>query len=373
MPIDYLELNAWHKRQATLLYHFASMPYIKELLERIDALIAFADGLLDERAGLDTAGRALADWRPIDTAGHFSTYAYPALVDFRENVVKSIALRSFEQYRTAGQDQCSRMLDEYAHQMVWASREQEDEFKRLAESVFRYAGLLSDVMYRPSTLDDFSFWYLWQEQKHLFPRMPRFRVRTDVVGVSGQTPPRTGVYVPQEDPMAALQFAWTGGYGELGNTYALNDFGRLALERVGRAGLWSDAVGLQALINEPRHRDLSDIDDVDRANVNLAPSAVSREGFEGRPCRWYFVEMMNDTYEDHDGSYAGTASTATSTRPHRVEAGQRVPQDGWWYTPAQMGSRRYFKKDDTFPSLPGNDFGTVLWIWSPDQSVPKIG
>ncbi|WP_017357428.1 hypothetical protein [Stenotrophomonas sp.] len=372
MSIDYLELNAWHKRQATLLYHVASMPYIKGLVERIDALIAFTDGLLEERADLDTAGRALANWRPIDTAGHFSTYAYPALVDFRENVVKSIALRSFEQYRTAGQDQCSRMLDEYAHQMIWASREQEDEFRHLTESVFRYAGLLSDVMYRPSTLDDFSFWSLWQEKKHLFPRIPRFRVRTDVVGVSDQTPPRTGVYVPQEDPMAALQFAWTGGFGELGSTYTLSDFGRLALDRVGRSGLWSNAAGLHALIGEPIHRDLPDIDDVDRANVSLAPSAVSREGFEGHPCKWYFVEMMNDAYEDIDGSYAGTASTAACTRPHRMEAGKRVPQDGWWYTPAQMGSRRYFKKDDRFPELRGSDYGNVLWIWSPDQSGPKL-
>jgi hypothetical protein len=265
------------------------------------------------------------------------------------------------------------MLDEYAHQMIWATGEQEEEFKRRAEEVFRYAGSISDVMYRPCQLKDFTFWCDWQENKHLFPQIPRFRVRTDVVGVSGQVPPRTGVYVPQEDPMAALQFAWTGGYGQLSDTRTLNDFGRLALERVGRAGLWSDASGLLALINEPQHHHLPSISDFDRENVKLAPSAAAREGFEGRPCKWYFVEMVNDEYEDHDGSYAGAAPPATSTRPHRVIGGERVPQSGWWYTPAKMGSTRYFKKDDSFPQLEGNEFGTTFWIWSPDQSAPKLG
>lgn len=37
------ELLPWHKRQATLLYHYASLAYLEGLLPRIDALIARAD------------------------------------------------------------------------------------------------------------------------------------------------------------------------------------------------------------------------------------------------------------------------------------------------------------------------------------------
>ncbi len=37
-----LLLNLRHKRQATLLYHFASLPYLKGLLEQINQLIGFA-------------------------------------------------------------------------------------------------------------------------------------------------------------------------------------------------------------------------------------------------------------------------------------------------------------------------------------------
>ncbi len=37
-----LLFNLWHKRQATLLYHFASLAYLKCLLEQINQLIGFA-------------------------------------------------------------------------------------------------------------------------------------------------------------------------------------------------------------------------------------------------------------------------------------------------------------------------------------------
>ncbi|WP_244880203.1 hypothetical protein [Stenotrophomonas rhizophila] len=367
------ELNPWHRRQAALLYHFASMPYLRGLLEQINQLIGFTDEILEDRGGLDAAGRSLANWQPADTAGHFSTHAFPALVDFKEKVIRAIAARSYERYSEAGERQCSRMLQEYAFQMIWATGEQEASFQSRAEAVFKYAGNISRMMRRPTTWNDFVFSLLWEKNRQDFPRIPCFRVRTDIECVSGQTPPRTGVYVPQDDPMGALQFGWTGGYGELGDTYTLNDFGKIALERVGRAGLWSDESGLHALINEPQHRHLPKIDDSDRARVDFAPAAVALQGFEGRPCKWYFVELLDGEYEDHDGSYTGLSSFPSSTRPHRVAGGELVPQSGWWYTPAKMGSTRYFKKEDRFPHLDGNEFGTTFWIWSPDQSAPKLG
>ncbi|WP_411849497.1 hypothetical protein ACLB90_10780 [Stenotrophomonas sp. LGBM10] len=368
----YWELNPWQKRQATLLYHFASLPYLKDLLEQINQLVRFTDGILEDRKGLDTAGRALANWQTVQTAGHFSSHAFPALVDFKQQVTRAVAARAYERYSEAGEVQCSRMLEEYAYQMTWATAEQERAFKLRTEEVFSYADNISTVMRRPTLCNDFIFWLLWQENAHLFSSIPRYRVRTDIECVSGQTPPRTGVYVPQDDPMAALQFAWTGGYGELGETYTLNDFGLIAMREAGRAGLWSDSSILHSLINRPEHRDLPNIDDMEREYVPLAPAAVAGMAFEGRPCKWYFVEMLSDEYEEIDGTYAGTSSITTSTRPHRVEAGQDVPQSGWWYTSAQMGSRRYFKKDDRFPELKGSDYGNVLWIWSPDQSDPKL-
>ncbi|PTA74325.1 hypothetical protein C9416_20415, partial [Stenotrophomonas sp. Nf4] len=221
-----MELNPWHKRQAALIHHFTSMEYLKGLLPQVDSLLALTDQMLAERSHLDTAGRALAGWSSQSTASHFSTYAYPALMEFRQAVVECIALRSIERYRRAGEHQCERMLEEYAHLMAWATPQQEAIFRDATERVFRYARELSDIVERPPVANDFSFWLLWSNaliDKH---RIPAFRVRTDIVVRTNQVPPRTGIYVAKDDPMASLQFAWTGGYGELCPAVTLNDVGR---------------------------------------------------------------------------------------------------------------------------------------------------
>lgn len=106
--------------------------------------------------------------------------------------------------------------------------------------------------------------------------------------------------------------------------------------------------------------------------MDFAPAAVALQGFEGRPCKWYFVELLDGEYEDHDGSYTGLSSFPSSTRPHRVAGASWFPKAAVVYT-GKDGLTRYFKKEDRFPHLDGNEFGTTFWIWSPDQSAPKLG
>jgi hypothetical protein len=57
-------------------------------------------------------------------------------------------------------------------------------------------------------------------------------------------------------------------------------------------------------------------------------------------------------------------------RPN-VPAGSPCPESGWWFSPAQSGSRRYFKQGAVMPSL-GGDYGDTFWQWSPDQSAPTL-
>ena len=372
MP-TYLELNPWHKRQAALLYHYASLEYLKGLLPLIDEWIAFTDTALNERQPLDAVGMAHANWDRVNTTAHFSTHAFAAMVEFRENVLWCVNARTFEKFGIAGENQCARMLQEYAgypDNMLWTTPEQQMGFEERAERAFNYAQKISFILARPTTRKDFLFWRDWQCDGHVFPKLPKFRVRTDVEGETGQVPPRTGVYVPQEDPYAALQFAWTGGHGELGDTYTLNEVGRAALASVGRKGLWGDQDGLQEFINRPEYRNLESVDDRSRAKAKLAPSAVSREGFESKPCKWYFVEMVNDEYEDHDGTYSGTGEVTSFQQ--RIPAGKPAPRAGYWHTPAKQASRRYFKQGDTFPEIGGSSYGATFWQWSPDQSDPKL-
>jgi hypothetical protein len=55
----------------------------------------------------------------------------------------------------------------------------------------------------------------------------------------------------------------------------------------------------------------------------------------------------------------------------RAAANQPCPQAGFWFTPAKVGSRRYFKLGDTMPDV-GGDYGATIWQWDQNQDPPKF-
>lgn len=61
------------------------------------------------------------------------------------------------------------------------------------------------------------------------------------------------------------------------------------------------------------------------------------------------------------------APEGTGNARLRCEAGQPCPNAGWWFTPAQSGSRRHFKQDETMPDV-GSTYGHTIWQWDTDQS-----
>ncbi|MFV0663238.1 hypothetical protein [Denitromonas sp.] len=198
-------------------------------------------------------------------------------------------------------------------------------------------------------------------------------MRTDVEGESGQMPPRTGVYVAQDDPHATLQFCWTGSSdGRLGQAITFNNWGLKALSAVGRGGLWGDRDGLMRLVSDAFKRgemtDREGFFDGDENDPEYAWAILAGQAFTQRPCKWYFVEMIDGAYDDEADSAEPEAVTATH-RPN-VPAGQPCPEAGWWFTPALTGSRRWFKAGEIMPAL-GGDFGNTFWQRSPDQSAPQ--
>ena len=64
-------------------------------------------------------------------------------------------------------------------------------------------------------------------------------------------------------------------------------------------------------------------------------------------------------------------SNSDKSRRSNVPAGHPCPEAGWWFTPANTGSHRYFKQGETMPSV-GGDYGLTFWQWSPDQSAPTL-
>ena len=55
----------------------------------------------------------------------------------------------------------------------------------------------------------------------------------------------------------------------------------------------------------------------------------------------------------------------------RCEAQQPCPRDGYWFTPAEAGSRRFFKAGTVMPSV-GGDYGATIWQWDQNQDPPKL-
>lgn len=59
---------------------------------------------------------------------------------------------------------------------------------------------------------------------------------------------------------------------------------------------------------------------------------------------------------------------ATDAAPGlRCEAGQPCPREGWWVTPALVGSRRHFQQGEIMPAFK-NDYGLTIWQWDDRQS-----
>lgn len=318
-----LQLTLGQKKQAALLHHFASLDYLKGLQQRLHDLIAFIDPTLD-LAKTQNRDSVLVDpqWGTRNTSQNWSNNAWPFLADFRLSIAKSIAERAFEVYTTTGTNNCAHGIGEYS--MQWATPAEESKFNAMFEALSIYAMYIDNTMDKSgyeSRWDDFNFAVTWQEFKGQFPKLPKFQIRTDVEGETGKVPVRTGVYIPQDDPHGALQFAWVGGgYGELLECQTFNDIGLDALQAVGRRELWLNDQKMYAFATSAKYMSLFKDEVIWKSipKFNLAPSAVAEEAFTSRPCKWYYVELVNGEFEDiaeeeakeakaeHDGSGATT-------------------------------------------------------------------
>jgi hypothetical protein len=363
-------LNLQQKRQATLLYHWMSVDYLKGLLALIDALIKGADVHLDlaKRQGRD-ALLTHERWGVRDTSANWSTHVFPALADFRKSTLRLIAWRSSEIYCGTGANQCAHMIDE--HSSLWMTQDEEDRFKDQWGTVNRYAQFIdfaAGVGGLRHQLHDHSMALHWQANAASFPRLPRLRVHTDIQGETGKLPPRTGVYVPQDDPFGTLQFAWTGNSnGLLGKCQTLNELGRRVVSLIGRDAMWLDGVAMARYAVEAfRRGELTDrawYRPGDEADPENAPWIVSESALTSQPCKWYFVEMIDGEFDDETTDAQAPRQAAS---PMRCPAGDPCPRTGFWFTPARANSRQRFEQGQSMPEA-GSGYGTTIWQWDAQQ------
>ncbi|MCW7538034.1 hypothetical protein OOT46_09260 [Aquabacterium sp. A7-Y] len=297
-------LSKWQKRQATLLYHFSSIDYLAGLKTLIDRLIEGADVTL-ALAKLQGREALLVD-NPCgvgDTAASRPIFAFQVLEHFRQSTLRAIDRRAGGDYGFTGLNQCSRMIGD--HSSMWMSPEEEKQFTARFEAVYRYASAIDSTLDRPPSWTDFSLALAWQEMQELFPRLPRFRVRTDIPGETDERPPRTGVYVPQDDPYGALQFAWAGSttVGELNECSTLGPFGVKAVQQLGRHRLWVDRQAMLEFVLLKDNQEALKADPFMKLSPSDATTAacdVARHAFIDRPCKWFFVEMIPGEFDDEE-------------------------------------------------------------------------
>lgn len=371
-------LTTWQKKQAAMLYRFASLDYLKGLQTMVNNLI---NGVVDptlDLAKVQQRDKLLVDarWGTRNTSENWANNAWPFLKDLQLSIAKDIAKRAFEVYDRTGVNECFRGLQEYS--LGWSTPDEEDAFEAAQAAISTYANDIDSTLdhtWAKSKWEDAGLTVTWEECKAELPSIPKFKVRTDVLGETAKRPIRTGVYVPADDPHGSLQFAWTGEYGELLPSNTFNDLGLDALALVGRDRLWVNDPELVDLAKSPKYLQAykQNYDNPkDRDKLVLARDFIWSNAFTPRPCKWYFVEIVNGEFEDVAQLEAADANAVVSNIQNvRVEGGSACPQAGWYFTPAQANSRRFFAVGAVMPDFKSS-YGATIWQWDPDQSGPKL-
>lgn len=335
------ELTLWQKKQAAILYYFACTDYLEELKGLVDDLIRLADDTL-AKAESERRDRFLIDdrWGARDTAANWANNGWQFLINFRLSLVEEIAARAVDSYQFTSTTQFIRGTNELS--LGWTTPEEEDKFQVLMENISEHGARIDETLakyFNESRWDDFGFAVTWEKYKERFVRLPRFRLRLDIEAETGTPPPRSGVYIPQDDIHGALQFASRRGLAaELLKCPTFNETGLHALKFMGRRALWIDTSRMYEFATLPEHGDRFKTHMVIAGKVypSIAPGAVARHSFTSRPCKWYFIEMIDGEFEDYDDA---TIPGVIEERG-RFLGGERCTRAGYYATLAKDKSRR---------------------------------
>jgi hypothetical protein len=353
-------LLLWQKRQAAMIYYFTSLDYLKEVQRSFNDLLGETDQVVDkatqqERDRLLTSKR----WGNRDTVDNWANSgAWAAMKDEQKWLAKLVALRSTETYADSGAYGLARMLQEFS--TFWMTPGEEADFEQKFKAWYHSTSEM-DLYIKDRRVGYKDYDYSWKEYSHLFPRLPKLRIRTDVEGESGKVPPRTGVYVAQNDPNAGLQFGWTGNYegyyDPLPDAHTFNDLGLQALAYIGRENFWVNETKINEFCMLPQHRGILTYGDPPK------PSGIGDECVVERPCKWYFVEMIHGEYDDEEN-----AAVIETPKTLRALPGENVPADGKWYTPAIKGTGNTLQlnRGDKLPATQYTEYGAVIWYCDPE-------
>jgi hypothetical protein len=166
-----------------------------------------------------------------------------------------------------------------------------------------------------------------------------------------------------------LQFAWTpDGGAELRHANTFNEIGLAALSAVGRTALWFDEQKMYDFATSSRHA-ASFHDSVfldGEPYASLAPSTVALSAFAKRPCKWALVELVSGQFEELNSLVEEDAKPGIITR--RIAGGEGCLDAGFYFSPSDPNSRRFFASGETTPKV-DSPYGTTYWQWDTNQEA----
>lgn len=366
-------LTPWQQKQAGMLGVFSSGSYLMELHRLISQLINGDINPLLDLADEQKRDHLLTDsrWGERNTATNWSNHAWPFLKDLQAAIARKIAARQSGDYQRTTVHDYFRGIEQFSTN--WMTPEEEERLQKAMEHISAWAQPLDLTVAdeRHPTWDDFGFAYYYPTFAKRFPRIPRYRVRTDLVCESGTIPAHTGIYVSKDDRHAALQFAWSGGAGQkLRAATTFNDLGLAALAAVGRDELWFNAQKMfDFAVTSPFAPTLREsVIWNDGPHPDLAPSAVARCAFVTKKSDWYLVEPIEGVFDDlaNLGTSSLDANDSTKAGP-RLLGGDSCTVSGYYMTPSHPGVRRYISRGENAPDHK-SEFGQVIWQWDNNQT-----
>lgn len=365
--LSQFSLTPWQRKQAAMLYYYSSLDYLTELQKRVRAfLTGTVDPVLDQ-AKAQNRDALLTDarWGNRNTSQNWANYGWPFLKDLQLALAKDIALRPSGVYSITTVNECLRGLENFS--LDWMTPGEMQAYETAVQQINNWASPLDNTMAGPSVnkWSDYHFAYYYPSFAANLQKIPRFRIRTETIYRTGEVPHLAGVYISKDDPHAALQFAWPGNRGmELRMAKTFNDVGLAALSDVGRDDLWFDADKMLHFATTshfaPALKDEVTWDGVPCSG--LAASAVARSAFLSRKSEWYFLEPVQGEFDS-----LADLSTAESNEQHtRIVGGEVCTEAGFYFSPAHLGSRRYFSAGETTPTI-DNEYGRTFWQWDLKQ------
>ena len=361
-------LTPWQKVQAAMLYHFTSLEYLEGLHKMVgDLLRGVVDPLL-ETSRAQGRDRVLVSelWGDRNTSRNWENNAWPFLKELQISLAKDIALRSSGKYRRTSVNESLRGVAESSTD--WATPDEERVLQLALATISQYAAKYDkSVDVYQNRWNDYHFADLYPAFADLMLRMPKFEVREEFNANTGELPNRTGVYVALDDPYATLQFVWSAPEGiKLRAANTFNELGLAALSSIGRRSLWFDQEKMFAFATGNSNKELLH-DSVylgGEPYPSLAAEAVAAHSFMSKPCRWALVDIVPDEFEEI--GHSAEFETVQSQGPNRVASGARFVEEGFYFAPAALESRRFFSRGEMAPSL-NSSYGKTFWQWDENQ------